>query len=143
MSFDEQKVDRQLKGGAVLGFNLMGDVPAFGLSIAPQDFGYITIRWHYVSPMPPYDYRTEPEQHQQWLVRKAKWELTPYHVTVAVVREKLKERESRLDEDYPEADDYLADAYYEVGSVAEVESIVNLYGKSLADAKPLRELRMP
>lgn len=143
MSYDEQKIDRQLKGGATLGLNLIGEVSAFGLTIARQDFGYITIRWHYVSPMPAYDYRTEPEQHQMWLERNEKWKRIPYHISVAVVREKLEERENRLDEDYPEADDFLADAYYEVGTLAEVEKIIKLYGKSLADVKPFRELRMP
>lgn len=143
MSFNEQQIDRQLKGGAVLGFNLVGDIPAFGLTIAPQDFGYITIRWHYVSPMPAYDYRTEPEQHQKWLERNEKWKRTPYHISIEVIREKLKERESWPDEDYPEADDFLANAYYEVGTLTEVEEVVNLYDKSLADVKPWRELRVP
>ena len=144
MMLDEQAIERYLKGDrACLGFNLTGYVPALDVTVAPQDFGYIEIRRIYVSAVTPVDPTTEPEGYARWLKFKAETERNPYHILVAVVREKLKERESWPEEDYPDNDDYLADENYKVSSLAMVEEIVNRYGKSLADANPCRELRLP
>ena len=40
-------------------------------------------------------------------------------------------------------EDYISKVNYLAGSIAEVEEIVSQYGKSLANARPVRELSLP
>ncbi len=142
MSFDEATIERRLLGDEVLGFNLTGHVLALHLTVAPREFGYIMIRRFYVSQVTPFDPEAERELYLQWLEAINERQTKPYHVHVAVVREMPKEKESYPD-DFPDNDDYISKENYSAGSIAEIEETVNRYGKSLADAKPTRELRLP
>ena len=123
-----------------MGFNLTGHVPALRLTISPREFGYIRIRRHSVPPVTPFDPEAECEMYLQWREEANERRRKPYHVHVAVVRERPEESHP---DDYPDNDDYLAKNNYLVGSIAEIEEIVNRYGKSLVDAMPIRELRLP
>ncbi len=142
MNIDGHKTEGRLKSGKVLGLNLTGNIPVLGLTIAPSEFGYIEVRRTYVSPVTPCDPETEREGYLRWLTFKAETERNPYHVHIAIVREMPEEKKARSN-DFPDNDDYLFINNYDVSSITEVEEILNRHGKSLAEAKPLRELRLP